>query len=77
MIATELIYFVIRKKILEQLKKIYFNKFQKIFQDFKLYQLMINCRQKKTKKSLSMIKKKKYFKLKSRSFLQDWNVERF
>ena len=56
----ELIYFVNRKEILEQLKKIYFKKFQKIFQDFKLYQLMINCRHKKTKKSLS---KRKIFQV--------------
>ena len=36
----------------------YFYKLEKIFQDLKMYQLMINCCQKQTKKIL----KEKYFK---------------
>ena len=45
--------FVNRKKIYEQVGEKYFYKLEKIFQDFKMYQLTINCSLKQTKKRLS------------------------
>ena len=43
LIAMKFICFVNRKKIYEQIGEKYFYKLEKIFQDLKMYQLMINC----------------------------------